>query len=206
MILTWSGWEIFFNGLSSLLTLLAIIVSLYIALRKRKANYTCQISSSAINSINQKGFFNISLYNVGEMQLSIEKIGIIINNHFYTNQFQENIKKLIHTIKINEHMNTHFDTQYGEFVLDIGEKSDTPIFIKDYFIVNTKKNKKLFVGYVINGTLKKYYLHIKENVFFKLYDSISVHSRLYDKKKIKSYVINGHNNLTSLTDDESVNA
>ena len=175
MILT-ANWDFGITELiqviTAVCTLLAVLVSLYLANRARRIKKKVILSDDGI----------IRIVNVGDTKFTISAIGYVIGDNLYFNSYQKYLKPLSEERQIFSPSSkvgpAHWDSYFSNVVLEPGECVETKIRIHKngvttsieyiFIVFNYKiyyykvKYNKLLVNDDENGSIK---IFKKNNIF-----------------------------------------
>ncbi len=125
MILT-SNWNF---GISELLqtiaacsTLLAVVVSLYLANRARRIKKKVIITNDG----------RVRIVNVGDSKFTISALGYVINDSLYFDSYQEYIKPLSEERQLPNNATAHCDYYFSNVVLEPGDCVEAKICMHQY--------------------------------------------------------------------------
>lgn len=137
------------QAIAAIATLLAVLVSLYLANRARKIKKKVVLSNDGV----------VRIVNAGDTKFTISGIGYVINDALFFNSNQKYIKPLAESRKLSNGTSVHWDSYLSNVVLDPGDSVETKICIHKNG--DPSKIKSVFV--VIN-----YKIYYKKHKFEKL--------------------------------------
>lgn len=136
--------------ITAIATILAVLVSLYLANRARRIKKKVLVSDDGI----------IRIVNVGDSKFTISALGYVIGDILFINNKQKYIKPLSESRQLfNNNITAHWDSYFSNVVLEPGDCVETEIFVNK----NDDPTKIKSVFYVIN-----YKIYYQKHKFKKL--------------------------------------